>query len=100
MELTLIIDGKEKHFVSDDPTVGLLRDLLELQKGGINFGLFNDPVHMDKVSQKICDLFGNKFTLDQFYAGLPSKKFMEIVNIFTDEVFGTLPEAEDESAKK
>jgi len=68
MNLTLVIDGKEKKFGKPRVTGATYREFLDMNQR-IDFG---NPTgeELDEIVQLICDSYGNQFTIDEFHNGL------------------------------
>lgn len=79
MKLTLLIDGKEKIFTTPFVSARAYRKLLEYDQTIDYTDMGLDEY--DEIVGFICDVFGNQFTIDDFYDGLPS---YELNNVLLD----------------
>lgn len=90
MDIKLLIDGKEKTFVSDFISARMLRRTLEISKK-INF---NDMTaeELDTMVDFIVELFKDKFTRDDAYDGLSSNELIPTITRCITEVVGQVGE--------
>ena len=71
MEIKLLIDDKEKTFVSDFISARMLRRTLEISKQ-VNFNDMS-PEELDTMVDFIVEIFKGKFTRDDVYDGIASR---------------------------
>lgn len=91
MKLTLNVGGKEKNYTTPFVNARLLRKTLELQK---NRNLADvTPELLDELVEYVADLFGKKFTSDEFYEGYPSVDTMPLITKCFNEVVSGAAEA-------
>lgn len=90
MDIKLLIDGKEKTFVSDFISARMLRRTLEISKK-VNF---NDmkAEELDTMVDFIVELFKDKFTRDDVYDGLSSNELIPTITRCITEVVGEIAE--------
>lgn len=73
MEITLLIEEKEKTFVAPFVSTRRLKETLQLsnkvQKG------FDEKI-MDELGNYIVNIYGKQFTLDELYDGFPANEFL------------------------
>src|SRR5690625_1336971 len=82
MELTLIIKNEEKIFTTPFVSARFYRKLLEFDKE-IDYSNL-EANDYDKLIGFVCEVFGNQFTVDEFWDGVESSKLDEsILNTFT-----------------
>lgn len=84
MKLTLKIEGKEKNFTTPFINAKLLRKTLDLQKTR-NLNDIGAEL-LDELVDYVVELFGGKFTSDQFYEGYESSKTMPFITSCFNEV--------------
>ena len=86
MEIKLLIDDKEKTFVSNFISARLLRRTLEISKQ-VNF---NDvsPEELDTMVDFIVEIFKSKFTRDDVYDGIASKELIPTITKCINEIVG------------
>ena len=71
LSIKLKINGKEKTFVATEIKGRMLRKAMEFQKlKDLQDGDF-DTEMLDNMVSFVCEVFGNKFTTDDVYDGLP-----------------------------
>lgn len=76
LELELYIGGKKKTFVAPFVSARMLRRAMEIAKEEEKM----DQVEsMDATVDYLADLFGNQFTRDEFYDGIPAHEFQDTV---------------------
>ncbi|MEJ8546631.1 phage tail assembly chaperone G [Brevibacillus borstelensis] len=83
MELTLIVDGKEKTFVAPFISGRMFRRTLEFQK---KFKGDIDETTLDTAVDYVVELYGKQFDRDTFYDGIESKKLLSTITGCIDEV--------------
>ena len=66
MEVTIKINGKDKTFKTDFISARMFKKTEELQRRADN----KEDIDLDEVVQYIVDVFGNQFTVDEFYDGV------------------------------
>ena len=86
MEIKLIVDNKEKTYVSDFISARMLRRTLEISEK-VNF---NDmkAEELDTMVDFIVELFKDKFTRDEVYDGLASNELIPTITRCINEVVG------------
>ena len=86
MEIKLMVDNKEKTYVSDFISARMLRRTLEISEK-VNF---NDmkAEELDTMVDFIVELFKDKFTRDEVYDGLASNKLIPTITRCINEVVG------------
>jgi hypothetical protein len=89
LSITLKIDGKDKRFVTPSFIPGkLFRQASEIsdefEKGNV------DKVNFDKYFQFVCDVFENKFDIEQFENGMDARKILNTVYATTHYVIGNV----------
>jgi hypothetical protein len=91
MKITLIIKDKEKNFITPFIPTKILRKTLNLQKTKN----LNDVTAelLDELVEYLVELFGNKFTSDEFYEGYPSSGALPLVTACFNEVMNGAIEA-------
>lgn len=77
MKIELMIDGEKKRFKAPRVKGRMLRKTFELNSE-LASGVV-DAETLDKVVEHICDVFENKFTIDQFYDGLYADEIYEVI---------------------
>ncbi|MBT2696343.1 hypothetical protein J7E79_02690 [Bacillus sp. ISL-40] len=73
-KLTLLIDGEEKTFTIPFVTGMVWRKWIEL-RAKVDTNNLN-PQEVDQLAELVIYAFGNRFTLEEYYAGLPHDKVM------------------------
>lgn len=76
MEIILRVEGEEKTFTQDFVSGRIFRKTLEMQKkieGDI------DVSTLDLLVDYVVELFGKKFTRDDFYDGIEAKKLIPTI---------------------
>jgi hypothetical protein len=99
MNLTLVIDGKEKKFVSGFVPAILYRRLLDMNKR-VDYNNLS-PEEMDELVESVRNLFNNEFTIDEFYNGVSVKELVPTLSKAIAVINGLDKEEEaDETVKK
>jgi hypothetical protein len=98
MNLTLKIDGEEKHFVSGFVPAILYRRLLEMNKR-VDYNNLS-PEEMDELVEVVRNLFNNEFTIDEFYNGLSVKQLVPTIRKGIAVINGLDEEEDGEDAEK
>lgn len=77
MKIELIIDGKKKSFQFPSFIAGrLVREAVAFTK----MDLTNiDEEGLDKMVGYVVNVYGNKFTLDDFYDGIDARHLMDVL---------------------
>ncbi|WP_156203389.1 phage tail assembly chaperone G [Candidatus Syntrophocurvum alkaliphilum] len=88
MQITLLIDGKEKTFVSDFISARMMRRTIEISQS-INFEQISVD-ELDLMVEFLVQLFNKQFTLDDVYDGLPSKELVPTLISCINEVVGEM----------
>lgn len=86
MEIKLLIDDKEKTFVSDFISARMLRRTLEISKQ-VNFNDMS-PEELDTMVDFIVEIFKSKFTRDDVYDGIASKELIPTITKCINEIVG------------
>ncbi|MFY9282738.1 MAG: hypothetical protein WAO56_01315 [Miniphocaeibacter sp.] len=86
MEIKLLIDDKEKTFVSNFISARLLRRTLEISKQ-VNFNDMS-PEELDTMVDFIVEIFKSKFTRDDVYDGIASKELIPTITKCINEIVG------------
>ncbi|MEH7458522.1 hypothetical protein V7183_15235 [Bacillus sp. JJ1127] len=86
MKLTLQIDGEKKTFnMPEFIPARLIRQAPELADIPNNPG----PEDMDKMVQYVTKVYGQQFTVDQYWDGVDARKFLattsEVINALINE---------------
>jgi len=76
MEITLLIDGKEKTFTAPFISTRKLKDTLKLSEK-VAEGFTSEVV--DETAEYMCDIYGKKFTVDNLLDGFPAQKYFNKV---------------------
>lgn len=76
MEITLLIDGKEKTFTAPFVSTRKLKDTLKLSEK-VAAGFTSEVV--DETAEYMCDIYGHKFTSDELLDGYPAQKYFSKV---------------------
>lgn len=79
MKLELNIDGEKKVFTTGFVSGSFFRRLLEFDEK-INYA----EITLDETDELVgfvCEVFGNQFTIEEFYEGIPSH---EVVSTISD----------------
>lgn len=91
MQITLMIEGKEKTFESGFIPARMVRETISVAKG---MNLNNlEPEELDRLVGFIVKVFGKQFTIDDVYDGLEAKHLMKEIERCLTEVVGTLEPA-------
>jgi hypothetical protein len=92
--LTLFLNGEEKKFTIPFVSGMVWRKWIELRaKSDINN---LKPEEIDQIVELIVHAFGNRFTLEEFYEGIPWDKVM----LTFDELFLPSDEGTEGNGKK
>lgn len=96
MKLTLLIDGKEKIFTTPFVSARSYRKLLDYDKT-IDYTNM-DADDYDEIIGFTCNVFGDQFTVDEFWDGIASSKLNEtLLDVFAYIRTGeTLPKENEE----
>lgn len=98
MNLTLLINGKEKTFTAPFISARMFRRTIEITK---QFNLENPDVDtVDAMVDYIVELFGKQFTRDELYDGLPARELVTTITRCVQEVSGQMTEATKEVETK
>lgn len=73
LKITLNIKGEEKTFTPTFISGRVFRNTLKLAKIDVNKV---DENMSDEFAKYICDVFGNKFTIDEFYDGIDAREIL------------------------
>lgn len=100
MKLELNIDGKEKIFTVAFIKSRMLRKLLEIKKR-MDFENIQED-ELDELVAFVCEVFGNQFSVDDVYDGLPLEKLMPTITSVMNAASGSAAgnSGDDESKKK
>lgn len=99
MKITLKTDGKESIHVTSDVTARFYRKLLEFDKT-IDYSNMGIDEY-DEIIGFICDVFDNKFTVDEFWDGILSYKLNDtILDVFHYVRTGEIPKEKDEAGNE
>lgn len=66
MEVTIKINGKDKTFKTNFISARMFKKTEELQRRAEN----KEDIDLDEIVQYIVDVYGNQFTVDEFYDGV------------------------------
>ncbi|GIN59244.1 hypothetical protein J8TS2_35630 [Lederbergia ruris] len=78
LTITLKIDGKDKRFTTPAFVKGsLFRQAVEVSQA-IETEEF-DINNLDSYIQFVCEVFGNKFTVDEFENGIDGRKLLQTI---------------------
>lgn len=71
MEVTIKINGKNKTFKTDFISARMFKKTEEFQRKAekVRAGQ-NEDIDLDEIVQYIVDVYGNQFTVDEFYDGV------------------------------
>lgn len=86
MTLSIIIDGKEKIFVSKSIKARILRKAMAITSS-VNFSDVSVE-NLDTVVGFLCDVYGNQFSIDDVYDGIESDKLMPLLISTISAVIG------------
>lgn len=90
MKLTLMINGEEKIFVAPFIPAKHYRQMLKFDQEIDYFKMTLEDY--DKLVSFVCDVFGNQFTVDEFYEGIASHELDEtLVKVFAYVRTGEVP---------
>lgn len=82
MKLTLLIEGKKKEFKTSFIPGMIFRRALELNKR-IDFSNMQAE-DLDEIVQLTVELYGNEFSFDEFYKGIPLNELLPtLTNVMT-----------------
>lgn len=85
MQITLLIDGKEKTFTNDFVKARVFRNALKLNEKLRGFENNVTPELFDEMVEFVVAVFDRQFTIDEFYDGIEvSKMINEIMRIFNE----------------
>nr|WP_302599769.1 hypothetical protein [uncultured Cellulosilyticum sp.] len=77
MQIKLMINGEERTFVAPFLSGKLYKDFFEMQR---KLQEPKDPSVMNTMIDFVCRVYGNQFTIDQYWEGVPLNKVLsEIV---------------------
>ncbi|QGG47351.1 phage tail assembly chaperone G [Heliorestis convoluta] len=88
MKIELKIDGKNRTFIADFISARMVRRTIELSKS-LNFEEITAD-ELDILIDYLVQLFGNQFTIDDVYDGLPSKELIPTLMGCIQEVVGEM----------
>lgn len=77
MKVTIKINGKDKTFTTDFISARMFKKTEELQRRAMN----KEDIDLDEIVQYIVEVYGNQFTMDEFYDGVDVS---DIFPIFLD----------------
>ncbi len=99
MKLILLVNGEERIFTAPFVPARAYRKLLEYDKV-IDYTNM-DVDDYDEIIGFTCNVFGNQFTIDEFWDGLPSDELNEtLLNVFAYIRTGeTLPNENEKNAE-
>ena len=87
MNINLKINGKDKTFTTPFVSARMLRETMAMASlDGNNL----DASLIDTMAEYIVKLFGNQFTLDDFYDGYPADKVISTFTEYMQQITGTL----------
>jgi hypothetical protein len=104
LSITLKIDGKDKRFVTPSFISGkLFRQASEIAEEieSVDSKKFD----LDKYLQFVCDVFGNKFDVNQLEEGLDARMIIKTIFAVVNYVIGNIEQAsallvQDEGSKE
>ncbi|QBP06946.1 hypothetical protein [Virgibacillus phage Mimir87] len=92
LTITLQIEGKEKKFVTPSFNNGLFfrraSDITEMIEGGDVSGQ-----DLDSLYAFVCDVYENKFTIEEFEEGTDSRVIIKTVYAVANHIMGNIAEA-------
>jgi hypothetical protein len=88
MKITLKIDNKDREFATPFISGRKLRNTFAMSKK-VNTTK-QDETMLDEMVNYIVDIFGNQFTLDQFYDGIEANKIIPTFTNLVEEIIGTM----------
>ncbi|UQZ41370.1 phage tail assembly chaperone G [Bacillus subtilis] len=92
LTITLRIDGKDKKFVTPDFISGkLFRSAAAIAEDFESND--TDRLFTGEQNEFVCNVFGNKFTLDQFEEGIDSRLAGRTIYATANYVLGNITEA-------
>lgn len=95
MKLELMIDGEQKIFTTPFVSARSFRKLLEYDQT-IDY----EDMEVDDYDELIgftCDVFGNQFTVDNFWDGIPSHMVVStLLDVFAYVRSGEVPKKESD----
>jgi|SRR5690554_808394 len=77
MNLTLRVNGEEKIFSAPFVSARYFRKLMEFDETIDYTDL--DTKTTDKLVGFVCEVYGNQFTVDEFYDGIPSHELISTI---------------------
>jgi hypothetical protein len=104
LSIVLKIDGKDKRFVTPAFISGkLFRQASEIAEEIESFD--NKKFDLDKYLQFVCDVFGNKFDVNQLEEGLDARMIIKTIFAVVNYVIGNIEQAsallvQDEGGKE
>jgi len=90
MKITLKIEGQDKEFIQDFIPARMFRKTMEMQSK-LTKGV--DEKALDSMAGYVVEMFGNQFTLDQFYDGLDARRMVPTITDTIKEIVGGASEA-------
>lgn len=82
MKLELMIDGEKKIFIAPTVYGRAYRKLLEYDQT-IDYSMMGTDDY-DELIGFACNVFGDQFTVDQFWDGVPSHEIMStLIDVFS-----------------
>lgn len=91
MKITLLVEGKEKTFITDFISARMMRKTIELSQS-LNFDQISAD-ELDLMVEYLVQLFNKQFTIDDLYDGLPSRELMPTLVKCINEVVGEMNSA-------
>lgn len=88
MKITLNIDKKDREFATPFISGRKLRNTFAMSKKIES--LKQDETMLDEMVAYIVDIFGNQFTLDEFYDGIEANKIIPTFTNLVEEITGTM----------
>ncbi|WP_278343262.1 phage tail assembly chaperone G [Parageobacillus thermoglucosidasius] len=104
LSITLKLDGKDKRFVTPAFISGkLFRQASEIAEEIESAD--NKKFDLDKYLQFVCDVFGNKFDVNQLEEGLDARMIIKTIFAVVNYVIGNIEQAsallvQDEGSKE
>jgi len=83
----------QKEFNAPFIPLLVVKEFTKLQAESENQLALFTPDELEKVIDLICTAFGNQFTADEFYRGMPNDKFSEFITTFYNKVFNIKEDA-------
>jgi len=90
MKITLKIEGQDRTFVQDFIPARMFRKTIEMQSK-LSKGV--DEKALDSMVSYVADIFGNQFTIDQFYDGMDARKMLSVITGTINEIVSGSAEA-------